>query len=147
MQINDRMAGVAGLALAAFLAVFGWGLQAPFAYEPVGPRAFPLGLSLIIALCSGWMIYKGGGDAEPNAPGANLRISLMVGLIAGYAFLFVWLGFVIANTIMVTLVGRLFGGSWVKSVITGVAMSVLFFLLFDKVLDVVLPTGLLGGLL
>lgn len=147
MQINDRMAGIAGLALAAFLAVFGWGLQAPFAYEPVGPRAFPLGLSLVIALCSGWLIYKGGGEVEPNPPGANLRISLMVGLIAGYAFLFVWLGFVIANTIMVTAVGRLFGGSWLKAATTGVAMSVLFFLLFDKVLDVVLPTGLLGGLL
>lgn len=147
MQINDRMAGVAGLALAAFLAVFGWGLQAPFAYEPVGPRAFPLGLSLVIALCSGWLIYKGGGEVEPNPPGANLRISLMVGLIAAYAFLFVWLGFVIANTIMVTAVGRLFGGSWLKAAITGVVMSVLFFLLFDKVLDVVLPTGLLGGLL
>jgi len=147
MTIHDRMAGIAGLLLAAFLAVFGWGLQAPFAYEPVGPRAFPLGLSLVIALCSAWLIYKGGGEAEPNPPGANLRISLMVGLIAGYAFLFVWLGFVIANTIMVVFVGRLFGGSWVKAVITGVAMSVLFFLLFDKVLDVVLPTGLLGGLL
>jgi putative tricarboxylic transport membrane protein len=147
MQINDRMAGVAGLALAAFLAVFGWGLQAPFAYEPVGPRAFPLGLSLVIALCSGWLIYKGGGDAAPNPPGANLRIALMVGLIAAYAFLFVWLGFVIANAIMVTVVGRLFGGSWLKAAITGVVMSVLFFLLFDKLLDVVLPTGLLGGLL
>jgi len=147
MQINDRMAGVAGLALAAFLAVFGWGLQAPFAYEPVGPRAFPLGLSLVIALCSGWMIYKGGGEAAPNPPGANLRIALMVGLIAAYAFLFVWLGFVIANAIMVTVVGRLFGGSWLKAAITGVVMSVLFFLLFDKLLDVVLPTGLLGGLL
>ena len=147
MQINDRMAGVAGLALAAFLAVFGWGLQAPFAYEPVGPRAFPLGLSLVIALCSGWLIYKGGGDAAPNPPGANLRIAMMVGLIAAYAFLFVWLGFVIANAIMVTVVGRLFGGSWLKAAITGVVMSVLFFLLFDKLLDVVLPTGLLGGLL
>lgn len=145
MTINDRLAGIAGLLLAAFLAIFGWGLQAPFAYEPVGPRAFPLGLSLVIALCSGWLIYKGGGEAEPNPPGANLRISLMVGLIAGYAFLFVWLGFVIANTIMVVFVGRLFGGSWVKSVITGVVMSVAFFLLFDKALDVVLPTGLLGG--
>ena len=71
----------------------------------------------------------------------------MVGLIAAYAFLFVWLGFVIANTIMVVFVGRLFGGSWVKSVITGVVMSVLFFRLCDKGLDVVLPTGLLGGLL
>jgi hypothetical protein len=31
----------------------------------------------------------------------------MVALIAGYALIFVWLGFVIANTVMVTIVGRL----------------------------------------
>ena len=147
MNMNDRVAGVAGLVLAAFLAVFGWGLEAPFAYEPVGPRAFPLGLSLVIALCSAWLVYQGGGAAEPNPAGANLRISLMVGMIAVYAFLFVWLGFVIANAVMVTFVGRLFGGSWVKSVVSGVVMSLLFFLLFDKLLDVVLPTGLLGDLL
>jgi putative tricarboxylic transport membrane protein len=71
----------------------------------------------------------------------------MVALIAGYALIFVWLGFVIANTVMVTIVGRLFGGSWTKCVITGVVMSVSFFLLFDKLLDVVLPAGMLGRLL
>lgn len=147
MGINDRTAGIAGLALAAFLAVFGWGLQAPFAYEPVGPRAFPLGLSLVIALCSGWLVYQGGGEAAPNPAGANLRIATMVGLVAGYALLFVWLGFVLANAVMVVFVGRLFGGGWTKVLVTAVVMSVLFFLLFDKVLDVVLPTGLLGGLL
>lgn len=147
MGINDRIAGIAGLALAAFLAVFGWGLQAPFAYEPVGPRAFPLGLSLVIALCSGWLVFKGGGEAAPNPEGANLRIATMVGLVAGYALLFVWLGFVLANAAMVVFVGRLFGGSWIKVLVAGVVMSVLFFLLFDRVLDVVLPTGLLGGLL
>lgn len=147
MTVNDRVLGVAALLLALFLTVFGWGLQAPFAYEPVGPRAFPLGLALVIALCGGWLVYKGGGDAEPNPEGANLRISIMVALIAGYALIFVWLGFVIANTLMVTIVGRLFGGSWTKCVITGVVMSVSFFLLFDKLLDVVLPAGMLGSLL
>jgi putative tricarboxylic transport membrane protein len=147
MTVNDRVLGVAALLLAVFLTVFGWGLQAPFAYEPVGPRAFPLGLALVIALCGAWLVYKGGGEAEPNPEGANLRISIMVALIAGYALLFVWLGFVLANTVMVVVVGRLFGGTWRKSMIAGVVMSVGFFLLFDKLLDVVLPAGILGSLL
>jgi putative tricarboxylic transport membrane protein len=147
MTVNDRVLGVAALLLAVFLTVFGWGLEAPFAYEPVGPRAFPLGLALVIGLCGAWLVYKGGGDAEPNPEGANLRITIMAALIAAYALMFVWLGFVLANVAMVTVVGRLFGGSWVKSLTAGVVMSVAFFLLFDKLLDVVLPTGLLGGLL
>lgn len=147
MALNDRTLGIAALVLAAFLTWHGYDLEAPFAYEPVGPKAFPLLIALIIALCGVRLIVKGGNPAEPNPPGANARIAIMVGLVAGYAFLFQWLGFVIATAAMTILVGRLFGGSWVKSAIGGVVMSVGFFFLFDRALDVVLPTGLLGGLL
>lgn len=147
MTLNDRLLGVAALLLAAFLTWQGWGLQAPFAYEPVGPRAFPLLLAAVIGLCGVWLVVKGGFAAEANPPGANGRIALLVGLVAGYALLFQWLGFVVSTALMVVAVGRLFGGSWRNCAIGGVSMGVLFFLLFDKLLDVVLPTGILGGLL
>lgn len=147
MALNDRTLGIAALVLAAFLTWHGYDLEAPFAYEPVGPKAFPLLVALIIALCGLRLVVKGGNPADPNPPGANARIGIMVGLVAGYAFLFQWLGFVIATAAMTILVGRLFGGTWLKSAIGGVVMSVGFFFLFDRVLDVVLPTGLLGGLL
>lgn len=71
----------------------------------------------------------------------------MMAFVVAYAFLFQWLGFVIATTLMTIFVGRLFGGGWAKCAIGGAVMSVLFFLLFDKVLDVVLPTGLLETLI
>ena len=147
MTLNDRLLGVAALLLAAFLTWNGWGLEAPFAYEPVGPRAFPLLLAAVIGLCGAWLVVKGGFAAEANPPGANGRIALLVALVAGYALLFQWLGFVIATALMVVAVGRLFGGTWRNCVIGGVSMGVLFFLLFDKVLDVVLPLGILGGVL
>ncbi len=147
MALNDRVLGVFALVLAAFLTWNGYGLEAPFAYEPVGPRAFPLLLALIIALCGVRLIFKNGNPVEPNPPGANTRIFIMVGLLAAYALMFQWLGFVIATAAMTALVGRLFGGRWVQCVIGGVALSVFFFLLFDKALDVVLPTGILGDLL
>lgn len=145
--MNDRILGVATLGLAAFMTAAGWGIEAPFAYEPVGPRAFPLLLALIIGLCGLWLVYKGGHQVEANPPGANARIALMMGFAVAYAFLFQWLGLVIATTLMTMCVGRLFGGGWIKCAIGGVVMSVLFFLLFDKVLDVVLPTGLLETLI
>lgn len=147
MTLNDRLLGVAALLLAAFLTWKGWGLEAPFAYEPVGPKAFPVLLAAVIGLCGAWLLLKGGDAAGPNPPGANARIVLLVGLLAAYALLFQWLGFVMATALMVVAVGRLFGGSWRQCVTGGIAMGVLFFLLFDKVLDVVLPPGILGGLL
>jgi len=145
--MNDRLLGILALCLAAFMTWAGWDIEAPFAYEPVGPRAFPMLIAGIIGLCGLRLAFKGGHAVEPAAPGVNTRIALMMAVALGYAFLFQWLGFIVATAIMTVLVARLFDGSWTKSTIGGVVMGVAFFLLFDKVLDVVLPTGLLGGLL
>ena len=147
MILNDRLLGVAALLLAAFLTWFGHDLQAPFAYEPDGPRAFPLLLAAVIGLCGLRLVLKGGGDVEPNPPGATPRILLMLGLVVAYALMFQWLGFILSTAIVATLVGRLFDGTWLKCVIGGIVMSVFFFFLFDRALDVVLPLGWLEGVL
>lgn len=147
MTLNDRVLGVCALLFAALMAWGGWGLEAPFAYEPVGPRAFPLMLAGVIGLCGLWLIVRGRDVAEPNPPGANQRIALMVGLIVAYALVFQKLGFILATALMCIFVGRLFGGGWKQCVLGGVGVGIAFFLLFDKVFDVVLPTGILGGLL
>lgn len=39
---NDRILGAAAIAVAAILIAYGYGLEAPFAYEPVGPGHFLL---------------------------------------------------------------------------------------------------------
>jgi len=147
MTLNDRILGAAALLLAAFLTWHGYDLEAPFAYEPVGPKVFPLLLAAVIGLCGLWLLVRGGNPVAANPPGANTRIAVMVGLVAGYALLFQWLGFVLATAAMATLVGRLFGGSWGRCAIGGAGLGVAGFLLFDKVMDVVLPVGLLGDLL
>jgi len=147
MALNDRILGAAALLLAVFLTGFGYDLEAPFAYEPVGPKAFPLLLAAVIGACGLRLLLKGGNAVEANPAGANFRIAIMVGLLAAYAWFFQWLGFVISTALMVTLVGRLFGGTWRHCVIGGLGLGLGFFLLFDKLMDVVLPTGLLGGLL
>src|SRR3546814_19236825 len=128
--MNDRILGIAALVFAALMAWFGWDIQAPFSYEPVGPRAFPMLLALIIALCGLWLALKGREHAEPNPPGANSRIFLMVVYCFLYALFFQVLGFIIATTAIPILVGRLFGGAWVQVAVGGGVMSVLFFLQF-----------------
>lgn len=147
MTLNDRHLGGFAVALAAFLAWVGWGLEAPFAYEPVGPRAFPLLLAGLIGLCGLWLLARGKDEAEPNPPGANSRIALMAGFVVVYALVFEPLGFVMATALMCLCVGRLFGGTWRNCVIGGIGLAIAFYLLFDKVFDVVLPMGVLGGLL
>ncbi|MEJ5030662.1 tripartite tricarboxylate transporter TctB family protein [Comamonas sp. MYb69] len=147
MVLNDRTLGVAALLLSAFLAWFGHGLEAAFAYEPVGPRAFPMLLATVIGMCGLRLVVKGGNPAAPNPPGANSRIALMVALVLVYAGLFQWAGFVLATAVVAACVGRLFGGSWLQCGVGGTSLSVLFYVLFDRLLDVVLPLGWLEGLL
>lgn len=147
MKLTDRTLGIVAILFAVFLGVYGYDLEPPFSYEPIGPKAFPLLIAVVMAICGLILTVKGGNAAEANTPSANLRILTMVAYIILYAFLFQILGFVISTTLMVVFVGKLFGASWLKAIIGGVAMSVLFFLLFDKGLDVVLPQGLLRGVL
>lgn len=147
MQLNDRLLGIFAVGLGVFLFWFGHDLQAPFSYEPVGPRAFPLLVATVITLCGVYLSIKGGNPVQGNTAGANLRITLMVVLIGAYALLFQTLGFTISTALMTAAVGRLFGGSWLKAILAGIGIGIGFFFLFDRLLDVVLPTGMLGKLL
>jgi len=147
ISLNDRVLGIAALIFAALITAFGYDLEPPFSYEPVGPKAFPLLLALIIALCGLRLVLKGGGAVEANPPGANTRILAMIGYLAAYAFLFQWVGFILATTLMVAMIGRLFKATWLQAFLGAIIMSVGLFYLFDKGLDVVLPTGILGDLL
>lgn len=147
MKLTDRTLGIVAILFAVFLGVFGYDLEAPFSYEPIGPKAFPLLIAVIMAICGLILTVKGGNEAEANTKSANLRILTMVAYIVLYAFLFNILGFVVSTALMTIFVGKLFGAKWLQAIIGGVVMSVLFFLLFDTALDVVLPQGILGGVL
>jgi putative tricarboxylic transport membrane protein len=144
---NDRTLGGLAVLMALALVAFGWGLAAPFAYEPVGPRAFPMLTAILIGACGIVLLVKGGGETEPNAPGVNRGILGIAATLLAYALLFQPLGFVISTALMSLTVARIFGASWRQSVGTGIVLSVGSFLLFDHGLDVVLPTGVLGDLL
>ena len=145
--MNNRILGVATLLVAGFMAWHAHGLQAPFSYEPIGPRVFPLVIAAIMALCGLRLVLQGGGQTEANPPGANLRIVAFFLVLVGYALIFEPAGFIIATTLMSALVGRLFGGRWLQSVLGGLALGIALYFLFDRVLDVVLPAGLLEDFL
>lgn len=147
MTLDDRKLGVLALLFAALLTWAGHDLEAPFSYEPIGPKVFPLLVAAVIAMCGLALLIRGGNPVAANARGSNSRIWLMILLISGYALLFQWLGFIVATTLMTLFVGRLFGATWPQAAVGGVSLGIGFYLLFDKLLDVVLPLGLLGGLL
>jgi putative tricarboxylic transport membrane protein len=139
--MSDRIFSVVWLAFCAGVAWLAWKIDAPFSYEPIGPRAFPLLLAGVMALSVGWLILK--PDREPDWPRGRLRAKSIVMLVAflAYAMLFEWLGFPLATALVTITVGRLFDGGWKSVVAGGVGLGIGLWYFFDKLLDVTLPLG------
>ena len=142
---QDRFLGIVALALAAVMVAFGYGLQAPFAYEPVGPRAFPLMAAAAIALCGTILVLKPSEANTTEGSGISRPILILSGCLLAYALLFQPLGFVLSTTLLMVPIAMVFGASWWQGLITGAVLAISSYLLFDKLLNVVLPIGPFGG--
>lgn len=125
--------------------------QAPFSYEPVGPRAYPM---LMLGLMSAGLAYllikptpiDHAHDEQPmDAPTVRKVVSCVLLLLA-YALLFEPFGFVPSSIVAGFLFARLYGGRWLPSLVTSIVISICLYILFDRILDVPLPLGILDGL-
>ena len=150
-MILQRIFALALLAVCAALAVMAWPYQAAFAYEPVGPRAYPLlmlglmGLAVLyLAIRPTPIVPK---DDEPELDRESLvKIVACVGLLLVFASTFERLGFILSAILVGVPMARLYGGRWLHSVVVVAGMSLLLYWLFDRVMDVPLPLGLLDVL-
>jgi len=144
---RNRTLGAVALLMAGILLIFGWGLVAPFAYEPVGPRAFPMLTAALIAFCGVVLMIRGGNDADPVTGRTMTGIGMLVATLLVYAVVFERLGYVPSTFLMAVVVSLIFGATVVQAALSGALLSVGSYLLFDHGLDVVLPTGIVGGLI
>lgn len=145
--MSDRLLGAVCVVAAAGMAWAAQDYAAAISYEPVGPRAFPLLLSGLMAIAGAWLVIR----PAPGGGGLGLQHIKLIGLssvaLVIYALLFETLGFTLATTLMAVPVGMAFGGGWKQSLAGGAGLGIVLFLLFDKLLDVVLPSGLLSFVL
>lgn len=147
----QRLFGLVLLVASVALSVIAWNYQAPFSYEPVGPRAYPLLLLALIGLGAIYLLLKpataGVHSTEPPMDRHVLRkVTGCVLMLVAYAALFEPLGFVPASILFGIAMARLYDGSWRTSLITGTVAAIGLYLLFDKILDVPLPLGILSSL-
>lgn len=140
--MSERILG--GLLL--FISIAGiWiarSFEAPFSYEPVGPRAFPMLILALLGLSAIALMLEKKSDTTWAPPPVLKRIGTLFVIVLIYAWLFDKLGFVLATALMVIPVARFFGATWTQAVAGGVGLGAGLFILFDRLLDVALPTGL-----
>jgi len=140
-----------GIWLLLALAMIGVGMsyQAPFAYEPVGPRAFPLLMLILLSAGLLYLILKPTpihrDEDEPELDSHGIRkVLLCIGLLLAFALLFEPLGFILSSIVVGTCLARMYGGQWRPGLLAGAGLALGLYLLFDQVLDVPLPLGLLS---
>ena len=144
--MSDRIFTAIFLVVLAGLAWVAWKIDAPFSYEPIGPKAYPLLLFGLMAACAVWILVKPDAKAEwPEGRSLRLKVAGLLGILLAWALLFHPLGFIVSTTLASIAIGRLFDAPWRANVVAGVVSGVSLYLFFDKLLAVALPSGRLWG--
>ena len=146
--LQRAFAAVLLLACAA-LAIMAWPYQAAFSYEPVGPRAYPLLLLVLLGLAALYMLIRPAtivhSEDEPQLDRQGmLKIAACIGLLLLFAGLFEPLGFILSSILIGVPMARLYGGRWVPALVVIPLTTFALYVLFDRLMDVPLPLGLLS---
>ncbi len=133
------------------LAVAGWRYQAPFSYEPVGPRAYPLLCLALMGAGLAWLIVRPtpirhAEDEQPLSGAVLLKVLACIALLLVFAGLFEALGFILSAALVGSCMAILYGARPLPAVITASLLGIGLYWLFDRALDVPLPLGVLDFL-
>lgn len=142
----ERLFSAALLSAVLGLLYLASGYTAPVAYDPLGPRPYPILVLSLLALCCLFLTVRprGGHINLGYTPAILKKVGLCIAFLAAYAVLFEILGFPLATALMAFGVGKLFGGPTLHCAVSGIALGGLLYALFNMGLDVPLPLGFFG---
>ncbi|EJH4502470.1 tripartite tricarboxylate transporter TctB family protein [Cronobacter malonaticus] len=118
-----------------------WQIHSEYAYEPVGPRPFPMGIIALMLLCAVLLLLRRPDVVDWPHNAVLQRLVVMVIVLLLYAWGFEWLGFPLATALLTAVIGMLFGAQLPAALVSGVAMGGALWYAFDRLLDVTLPLG------
>jgi putative tricarboxylic transport membrane protein len=144
--MSDRIFGVLWLLAMAGMAWVAWQIEAPYSYEPIGPKAYPLLLCGLMAACAAWLLVKPDPQADwPRERALQVKVAIMLVALFAWAVLLEPLGFIASTALASIAIGYLFDARWGPNLVAGLVSGIGLYLFFDKALDVVLPLGRLWG--
>ena len=135
--MSERVFLIFLFACGAVYLYFGLKIEVPFAYEPLGPRTFPVLLGCCLATLSVLALVIHPMSTMP-LKGSVAKLGLAV---LFYLLTFQLLGFMPATTISTYIIARLVGSSWMQGLLTGLILAIAFYGIFHFLLGVPLPLG------
>jgi putative tricarboxylic transport membrane protein len=139
--MSDRVFGFIGLLLAAFYAWQATVIELSFISDPVGPKAFPFVIAIILALSSLVFILK--PDPAPDWPAAGriFEIAISVAVMVAYAQALPLVGFVLSTAVAASFLSWRLGAAPLRAVPAGIAIAVGIYVIFHLILGLSLARG------
>lgn len=108
--------------------------------DPVGPRAFPLMLAMIMAGAAVFLAVRPTGE-RPLWPSSRVwwRVGLATVSLVAYAYLLEPVGYLIATTAVMVVLGLLFGARLGRTAAAAAALVLALYFLFGTGLGLYLP--------
>lgn len=140
-SISDRTFGLVCLALSALILWRTSLIQESFIQDPLGPKAFPVVISIVIALAGLAILVK--PDAEPHWPRAGrlLEIAVAVAVMIAYAQMLPVAGFVAATAVAAAILSWQLGAKAAHAALAGVAIAIGIYVVFHIILGLSLARG------
>jgi len=135
MASSDRIFGLVTVGVALAYVASATQVQTSFLADPVGPKAFPMIVGSIAALCGAVMVLR--PDAEPDWPELRTLGAILVSVIALviYAYTLKPLGFLLPTAVVAGLLSYQIDPRGLRAILSGIGLSVSLFVLFRFVLD------------
>lgn len=136
----DRAFGIFLLLLGAYVIYGGLALEVPFSYDPLGPKAFPVVLGVLLCGLSLFIIAKPEKAHFPQGT-TQLNTAFIVVLLVLYSLSFNYLGFLLSTALLVFFISKIFRGTTKQALGSAVGVSLSVYVLFGILLEVALPMG------
>lgn len=146
-NLSDRIIGLVVVLVALVYIASATQIQASFLSDPIGPKAFPMLVGVIAALCGAVMILR--PDEEPEWPEMHTLGALLVSVVAlvAYAYMLKPLGFLLPTAIIAALLSYQIKPSIRPAIFAGIGLSIGLFTVFKFILGLGLsglPRALFG---
>ena len=142
---SDRIFGLVSLFVALAYIASATQIQTSFLADPVGPKAFPMLIGAVAAICSLVMIVR--PDPDPDWPAGRTWGALFIAVVVlvAYAYSLKPLGFLLPTAIAAGILSYQISPRALPAALSGIGLSIGLFVLFKYALDLGLvpfPKGL-----
>jgi putative tricarboxylic transport membrane protein len=144
---SDRIFGLVMALLALAYIASAVQIQTSFLSDPVGPKAFPILIGVVAAICSIFMVLRPDEDPEWPAMKTLGALAVAVLVLVAYAYALKPLGFLLPTAVAASVLSYQISPRPAAAAISGVALSGGLYLIFKYALGlglVALPAALAG---